>query len=326
MVHGDTLLRVCGACSTGGGVSAESNPVSVLASPATTAVLEKEAEKQVSAAMASAAAARVGASAWASAFSAARDLFRAALVSLCEQATGGLGPIEGEERHAFMVPLLTGAGAPGRSSKANSNAVVPWVAGQAKSEASIALEALRYSVHAATEGILLASERTARTVSPPAPTVTTTGSQTLPEPLPPVAPVVSQDTRGSQTDEEPNKGGRVARLHHVLVQTSRPDELEMEIASGAGGAGGAPAWEGNIDGRCCEIENGEGGPERRRNREDNERMAELERTVGALNEALQRAETEKGDLKLTLSVERQEARVPDTKYTFRGGRSWVTLI
>lgn len=326
VVQGDTLSRVRGACSGGGGDSAESHPVSVLAPPAITAVLEEEAEKQVSAAMASAAAARVGASAWASAFLAARDLFRAALVSLCEQATGGLGPAEGEGRHAFMVPLLTGVGAPESSSKANSSAVVPWVSGEAESEAAIALEALRYSVQSATDGILLATERTARMVSPPAPTVSTTGSQTLPEPPPPVAPVVPQDSRGSQTDEERNEGARVARLHNVSVQTSRPVGLEFESAFGAGGADGAPAWEGDMDGRCCEMENGDSDPERRRNREDKERMEELERSVGALNAALQRAETEKGDLKLTLSVERQEARMPDTKFTFRGGGGWVEIF
>jgi len=324
VVHGDTLSRVCGACAACGGDSTESNPVSVLVPPATPAVLEEEVEKQVTAAMASAAAARAGASAWASAFSAARDLFRAALVSLCEQATGGLGPAEGEG-HAFMVPLLAGVGAPGGSNKATSSAVVPWVPGEAKSEATMALEALRYSVQSATEGILLTAERTARTASPPAPTVTTTGSQTLPEPLPPVAPVVRQNTRGSQTDEEPKEGARVARLHHVSVQTSRPGGLDFGSASGAGAAGGAPAWEGDIDGRCCETENGDGDRERRRNREDKERMEGLERTVGALNEALQRAEAEKGDLELKLSMERQEVRVPDAKYIFSCG-SWVILI
>lgn len=311
VVLGDTLSRVCAPCSACGGDSAESNPVSVLASPAKTAVLEEEAEKRISAAMASAAAARAGASAWASAFSAARDVFQAALVSLCEQATGGLGAAGGEIQQTFMVPLLTGVGDPG-SSKANSSAVVPWVPGDAKSEAETALKALRDSVQSATEELLSAAERTARKVSPPPPpTVTTTGSQTLPEPPAPVAPMVSQSSRGSQTDEVPCGDARGARLHHISVQTGRSDGLDFGGSSGASGAGGAPAWEGDLDGRCCEAGNGGADVDGRRQREDKERMEKLERAVGALNEALQRAETEKGDLKLKLSAEREEVRLPD---------------
>lgn len=309
VVQNDALSRVCAACSACGVDSADSaaNGVSVVASPAVTAVLEKEAEEKISAAMASAAVAQVGATAWASAFSAARHLFHAALVSLCEQETGVFGA-EGEGRQAFVVPLLTGVEASG-SNEASSSAVVPWVPGEAKTEAETALEVLRDSIESAVEGIRLAAGRTARTVVPPPLTVTTASSQTSPEPPTAVATTVSQTTIGSQTDEGPIKGEvRGTRGHDVGVQTGRLGGRSRETVSGAGGAGGAPAWEGDIDGSCFEGDKGDGDRERQRKLNNDGRMEELERTTEALSEALQRAEAEKGNLeqKLTRRFEREK--------------------
>lgn len=298
VVHEDARSRACAACSTcmADSVDSTADGANLVSPPAVTAVLEEEADKRIAAAIASAAVAQVGATAWASAFSAATHLFHAALASLCDEATGGLGEDDG--RHACVVPLLTGMEASGNNT-ANSSAVVPWVPGEAKTDAATALQALRDNVQSAVEGVRLATGRAARKVVPPASNVTSTGSQTVLEPPTAVEPVVSRNTTGSQTDEEPKGDMRGARRHHVGVQAGgRPERWNAETFSGARGA---PAWEGDIDWRCLEGERGGGDEEPRIKQAGGRRTEELERTAGALSQALQRAQVEKEDLELTLT-------------------------
>lgn len=295
--HKDALSRVCDACSTCGvdSVDSAADATNLVSPPAVLAALGEEAEKRVAAATPSVAVAQVGATAWASAFSAATHLFHAALVSLCDKATGGLGEDDGLD--AFVAPLLTAVEASGRHS-ASSSAMVPWVPGEAKSDAATALQALRDNVQTAVEVIRLEARRGVRNIGPPAANVTTTGSQTVPESPAPVVPVVTRNTTGSQTDEDPKSDVRGARRHHVGVQAGgRPERWNVETVSSGGGA---PAWEGDIDWRCLEGAKVRGDGEPRRKQADG-RMEELERTAGALRKALQRAEAKKGDLELVLT-------------------------
>lgn len=295
VIHEGALSRACASCSTLGvdSVDSTTDAATLAPAPAPTAVKE-EADKRVAAAMASAALAQVGATAWASAFSAATQLFHAALVYLCDEATGGPG--EGDGRPAFEVSPLT-AMEVSASNKANSSAVVPWVPTEAKTDATTALQALRDSVQTAVEGVRQAVERTARKVAPPASKVTTTGSQTVPEPPAAVVPMVSKKATGSQTDEEPKSNVRGAWQQHVGVQA---------------GGGGAPAWEGNIDWRCSHGQKVDCDEESRPTQADG-RIEELERTAGALNQALQQAEDEKEDLEqmLTRRFEAEKVRALD---------------
>lgn len=307
MVHEHALSRACASCSTCGfdSVNSTTDVANLVSPPAATAALEEETEKRIAAATASAAVAQDGATAWASAFSAATQLFHAALVSLCNEATAG--PFEDDGRHAFEVPLLTGMEASG-SNKASSSAVVPWVPGEPKTDAAMALQTLRDNVQSAVEGIRLAAGRAAQKTVPPASNVTTTGSQTVPEPPAAVAPVVSQNTTGSQTDKELQGDALGARQHDVGVQAGgRPNRWNAEAFSGGGGA---PAWEGDIGWRCVEGGRTDGDGELRIQQAGG-RMKELERTAQALSQALQRAEVEKEGLQLMLTrrFEQEKVRV-----------------
>lgn len=299
VVQNDALPRVCVPSSACGVDSSDStaNGVGVVTSPAGTAVLEKEAAERISAAMTSAAVAQNGATAWASAFSGARQLFHAALVSLCEQVTGVLAA-ESEEQQAFVVPLLTGV----EPSEGSSNAVVPWVPGEAKTEAAIALEALRDSLESAVEGIRGAAGRTTRTAVTPQLTVTTVSSQTALEPPTTEVITVSWTTIGLQTDEGLIKdGAHETQRQDVGVQTAGLVGRSRRTVCGVSGASEAPAWEGDIDKQCFEGEDDDGDQDLRRKLKKNGRVEELERTTEALSEALQRAEAEKGDLEQSLA-------------------------
>lgn len=296
VVHQDAFSRACASCSTCGvdPVVSITDVANHVSTPTATTALEEEAEKRIAAALASAAVAQVRATAWASAFSAATQLFHAALVSLCDEATGGSGEDDG--RHAFGVPLLTGTKASG-SNMASNSAVVPWVPGEAKTDAATALQALRDNVQSAVEGIRLTAGHAARKMMPPASNVTTIGSQTVAEPPAAVVPVVSRNTKGSQADEEPKRNVLGARQHDAGVQAGgRPNRCNAETFSGGGGA---PAWEGDIDQRCLEGDRVDGDGEPRIKQADT-RVEELERTAGALSQALQRAEAEKKGLEQML--------------------------
>lgn len=308
VVQSDAVSRVCAACSACGADSTQStaNEVSVVASTAGTPVLEKDIEAQVLAAMASVAMANNRATAWASAFSAARQLCHAALISLCEQVNGVLG-VEGGGLQSFVVPLLTGAES--SNGKASSNAVVPWVLDEVKTEAATALDSLRDDLDSAVEGIRLAAEQTARTAPPPL-TVTTVSSQTASEPPIVVGTTESRTTIGSQTGEGPIKEEmRETRRRDVGVQTGRLGGRTRKNISGASGASEAPAWEGDINERCFDGENVNSGRERRRKLEHGGQMEELKRKTEALSEALQRAEAEKGNLEQTLARRYEREKV-----------------
>ena len=306
--HEEALSRACASCSTCGVGSVDPiiDVASIESPPAATAALEDETEKRIVAATASAAVAQVGATAWASAFSAASQLFHAALISLCHEAIGG--PSEDDGRQAFEVPLLSGMEAPG-SKEASSSAVVSWVPGEAEADAAMALQALRDSVQSAVEGVRLAAGRTAQKTVPPASSVATTGSQTVPEPPAAIIPVASQNTTESQTDKEPQWNAPGAKNHVGVQAGGRPSGWNAEPFSGGGGA---PAWEGHMDGRC--LEGGRvDGDGKLRIKQGNGRMEGLERTAEALSRALQRAEVEKEGLQLMLTrrFEQEKVRVLD---------------
>lgn len=315
VVQNNGLSRVCAASSACGVDSTDStaNGVGIVTPPTGTVVLEKETAERISAAMTSAAVAQNGATVWASAFSEARHLFHAALVSLCEKLTGVLGA-ESEEQQAFVVPLLTGVES--SEGTASSSAVVPWVPGEAKTEAAIALEALRNSLESAVEGIRRAAGRTARTAVPPPLTSSTASSQTALEPPTAEANTVSRTTIGLQTGEglikeEMNE----TRRRDVGVQTGRLGEQSRHTVCGARGASEAPAWEGDIDEQCFEGGDDD-DQDLRRKTENDGRVEELERTTEALSEALQRAEAEIGNLEESLARRFESEKVGTVDVSF----------
>eukprot|EP00752_Nemacystus_decipiens_P013478 g11937.t1 len=268
MDHEDALTRACTCCSTCGDESVGSitDVTNLVSHPAATDALEEETQKGIAAATASA----------------ATQMFHAALVSLCDEATGGPGEDDG--RHGFEVPLLAGLEVSG-SNDASSSAVVPWVPGEAKIDAAQAVQALRGTIQSAQKTV------------PPDSRVSATGSQTVPDPPAAVVPAVSRNTTGSQTDTEPERNALGARQHHVGVQTGGgPNRGNAETLSGGGGA---PAWEGDIDWRCLEGGRVDDDGEERVKQADG-RMAELERTADALSQALQRAKMEKEGQQLML--------------------------
>ncbi|CAM9470440.1 unnamed protein product [Ectocarpus fasciculatus] len=319
MVESDILKRVGAACSACGFDLAApgADGSSIVASPTVAVVLEDEAEKRVSAALASEAMAQMGATAWASAFSAARRLFHAALVSLCEQADCLVSAdAEGSGRQALVVSPLVGLTTALRNEA--SSAMVPWAPSEAKAEAVAAMKMLRDDVESSVERIRSAladhSERTAPLSL--ALTVGTVGSQTTAEPPTDSATAVSRTTTASQTtavaalpratlssqtDEVGIVELKVARRHDVGVQVRNLGGWRTESASGVGGRGGAPAWEGGMGGRCIEGETYEGDRLWRPKSEDHARMEELELKAGALGAALQRAEEEKNNLERSLT-------------------------
>lgn len=322
------LKRVGTACSACGVDLADpgADGSSIVASP--TVVLEDEAEKRVSAALASATTAQVGATAWASAFSAARRLFHAALVSLCDQADCLVSAdAEGNTRQALVVSPFVGLTAALRNEA--SSAMVPWAPSEAKAEAAAAIEVLRGDVESSVERIRSAladhSERTAPLSL--ALTVATVGSQTTAEPPTDSSTAVSRTTTGSQTtavaalpratlssqtDEVGIVELKVDQRHDVGVQAGNLGRWRTVAASCAGGRGGAPAWEGGMDTRCSEGETCDGNRLWRPKSEDDARMEELELKAGALSAALQRAEKEKSNLErsLTRRFKRDKVRVP----------------
>lgn len=327
MVESDILNRVGAACSACGVDLADSGAdgSSIVASPKVTVVLEDEAEKRVSAALASAAMAQVGATAWASAFSAARRLFHAALVSLCEQADCLFGAdAKGNGRQALVLSPLVGLTTALRNEA--SSAMVPWAPSEAEADAAAAMEVLRDDVESSVERIRSAlSDRTAPLSL--ALTMATVGSQTTAEPPTDCATAVSRTTTGSQTtaktalpratlgsqtDEVGIVELKVDQRHNVGVQAGNLGGWRTETAPGAGGRGGAPAWEGGMDSRCSEGETYDGDRLWRPKSEDHARMEELELKAGALSAALQRAEKEKINLErsLTRRFKREKVRVP----------------
>ncbi|CAN0513119.1 unnamed protein product [Ectocarpus sp. 12 AP-2014] len=124
---------------------------------------------------------------------------------------------------------------------------------------------------------------------------TTTGSQTTAKAALPRA------TLGSQIDEVCIVELKMDQRHNVGVQTGNLGGWRTETAPGAGGRGGAPAWEGGMDSRCCEGETYDGDRLWRPKSEDHARMDELELKAGALSAALQRAEKEKSSLERSLT-------------------------
>ncbi|CAM9111795.1 unnamed protein product [Ectocarpus sp. 12 AP-2014] len=330
MVESDILNRVGAACSACGVDLADSGAdgSSIVASPKVTVVLEDEAEKRVSAALASAAMAQVGATAWASAFSAARRLFHTALVSLCEQADCLFGAdAKGNGRQALVLSPSMGLTTALKNEA--SSAMVPWAPSEAEADAAAAMEVLRDDVESSVERIRSAladhSERTAPLSL--ALTMATVGSQTTAEPPTDSATPVSRTTTGSQTtakaalpratlgsqiDEVGIVGLKVDQRHNVGVQTGNLGGWRTETSPGAGGRGGAPAWEGGMDSRCCEGETYDGDRLWQPKSEDHARMDELELKAGALSAALQRAEKEKSSLErsLTRRFKREKVSVP----------------
>lgn len=299
------LVGLCAplACGGGGGcANPTTNESSVAAS--TSIVVEEEVERRMVPVLAAAAAAEGGAAAWARTFSSARHLIHETLVSLCEHTTTLLG-VEGDSKHA-LVEMLSGgleavsSNGPGAQ---ESKAVVPWVPGEAKTEASTALEALRDGVESAVDGIRSALAGHATRMVPPAAAASaavqhaTTASQTEKE------REAVQLREGVEFGEE-----RCAPQCTGGVWVIEPDERSAERAAGAGRADPAPAWEGGRSGRGSFGRESDGDRERRRQLADV--VEELRRKSDVLSEALQRAETEKEDLKrsLTQRFERQQVK------------------
>ncbi|CBJ32564.1 FkbM family methyltransferase [Ectocarpus siliculosus] len=319
VVESNILNKVGAACPACGVDLADSGAdgSSIVASPKVTVVLEDEAERRVSAALASAAVAQVGATAWASAFSAARRLFHTALVSLCEQADCLFGAdAKGNGRQALVLSPLVGLTTALRNEA--SSAMVPWAPSEAEADAAAAMEVLRDDVESSMERFRSAlADHLVRT-APLSLTLTmaTVGSQTTAEPPTDSTTAVSRTTTGSlttakatlpratsgsQTDEVGIVELKVDQRHNVGVQAGNLGGWRTETAPGAGGRGGAPAWEGGMDSRCSEGEKYDGDRSWRPKSEDHARMEELELKAGALSAALQRAEKEKSNLERSLT-------------------------
>lgn len=303
------LVSLCAPLACGGGGGGGANPTTNESSvPASTSIaVEEEVERRMVPVLAAAAAAAAegGAAAWASAFSSARHLIHETLVSLCEHTTTLLG-VEGDGKHA-LVEMLSGgleaASSKGPGAQESKAVVVPWVPGEAKTEASTALEALRDGVESAVDGIRSALAGHAMRMVPPAAAASaavqhaTTASQTEKE------REAVQLREGVEFGEEfcsPQCTGG--------VRVVEPDERSAERAAGACRADAAPAWEGGRSGRGSFGRESDGDRERRRQLADV--VEELRRKSDALSEALQRAETEKEDLKrsLTQRFERQQVK------------------
>lgn len=267
---------------------------------ASVTTVEEEADRRIAAAVAQVATAEARATAWAHAFSSATQLIHAALVSLCEDATGVWGA-DGDGYHVLGLPILERvetAGENGMSAQ-TSSAVVPWVPGKLKAEATTAVVVLRDSVESAVGGVRLALARHAARTAPPASTVA----------------AVSLTTTGSQTEEEAKKEkGQEGEAVNIKRCAGRQRTVGVQVddvggrctegvfgAGGSGGAGGAPAWEGGKVRRCSEGHNRDDNRQRQWQREDTALVGELRRKLTALSEALQRAEVEKRDLVWSLT-------------------------
>ena len=267
-------------------------------------VVEEEVERRMAAVLATAAAAEGRVAAWTRAFSSARQLIHKALLSLCEHTTIQLGA-QSDSKHALIEMLSKGLEAASSNGPGaqESNAVVPWVPGESKSDASTALEVLRDGVDSAIDGIRSALAGHATRIVPPVAAAST---------------AVQHATTASQTEKEMEvaelregvKFGRevFTRQCTVGVQVGNPDERSVERAVGVGGADAAPAWEGVRIGRCSFGRKSDG--ERRRQLAGDAMVEELRRKSDVLSEALQRAETEKEDLKrsLTQRFEREQVK------------------
>ncbi|CAM9167287.1 unnamed protein product [Scytosiphon promiscuus] len=316
-VRNDTSATVSTACSAGGADTADSTAdrSSVVPSRTACAVSDDEEEKRISAPSASIAA--VQAEAWASAFSTARQIFNAALVSLCEQACGVLAA-QGDEGKRHSVLPVTGAKV-SQNQEANS-AVVPWIPGEAKMDAGTAVEVLRDSINSAVEYIRVALAQRALSARRPLDDVTGDWQITLGSSSnafsrveggsqPAFAAAVTRATMGSQTEGKDAGGVERAPLVDVGVQAgSLGPEIAEAAPPGLGGSGGAPAWEGNVDAQRLEGQEGDSHRERQRKLEQ-ARINELEHRVWALSNALQRADAEKVGLErsLTRRFEREQA-------------------
>lgn len=310
VVENDTSTRGCASCSACRVDTADSAEKggSVASRTAYTA-LDDQAEKRISAAPTSVAVPQAEAQAWSSAFSSARQMFHATLVSLCEQACGVLGG-QGDRRQGHTASPLTGVKV--SESQEASSAVVPWVPGESNTEAGMAVELLRDSIDSAVEYIRMRLAERASEVQPPvqvvsrgcqtAPGSSSGASETKGGPQPAVAAAVPRATTGSQTDGKETGELQRAQRRDAGVQAGVRDSGSAEgVLPALGGLGGAPAWEGDIDARRVEGEKGDCDRERQRKLDDDARMHELERKVGALSNALQRVETEKYRLEKTLT-------------------------
>lgn len=297
-------LRAPLACK-GGCANSATNESSVAAS--TAAVVEEEVERRMVPVLAAAATAEGGAATWANAFFSARQLIHTALLSLFEHTTTLLGA-EGGSKHALVEILskrLEGAGSNSPGAQ-ESNAVVPWVPGETNTEASTALEVLQDGVKSTIEGIRSALAGHATRTVPQATAVST---------------AVQHATTASQTEKEREivelqKGvdfGQEVCTRRCTggVEIGEPDERSSERSVGAGGADAAPAWEGGRSGWGSFGRKSDGDRERRRQLPNDAMVEELKQKSDVLSEALQRAETEKEDLKrsLTQRFERQQVRV-----------------
>lgn len=303
------LVTVSAPLICGGGC-ANSTTNEVAAS--TALAVEKEVGRRMAAVLAAAAAAESGLAAWARAFSSARQLIHEALLSLCEHTTILLGA-EGDSKHTLVDMLSKGLDAASSNdpSAQESNAVVPWVPSESKTEASTALEVLRDGVESAVDGIRSALAGHAARMAPTAAAAPTEIQH---------ATTASQTEKESQVVVEVREGVEFGqalcpRQCTVGVQVGELDKRGAKRAVGGGGGeeDAAPAWEG---GRSARSSSGRGGGaddrERRRKQQlaDDAMVEELRRKAGALSEALQRAETEKEDLErsLTQRFEREQVK------------------
>lgn len=300
------LVSLCAplACE-GGCANSATNESSVAAS--TAALVEEEVERRMVPALAAAAAAKRGAATWAKTFFSARQLILAALLSLFEHTTTLLDA-EGNSKHALVEMLskrLEAAGSLDPDAQ-ESNAMVPWAPGETNTEASTALEVLREGVKSTIEGIRSAlAEHATRTVPQATAASTAVQHATTASPTEKEGEIVELQ-KGVESGQEV-----CTRRCTVEVEVGEPDERSSERSVGAGGADAAPAWEGGRSGRASFRRESDGDRERRRQLPDDAMVEEFRRKSDVLSEALQRAETEKEDLKrsLTQRFERQQVRV-----------------
>lgn len=245
-------LCLCGApltCGSDDCANSTNNKSSLATAPASVLV-EEEVKRRMACVLAATAAAEGGVAAWAGAFSSARRLIHETLISLCKYTTNLLGA-EGDSKpgakvgseHTLMGMLsnrLESAAGGNNPGGQESSAVVPWVPGNSKTEASAALEVLRDGVESVTDGIRLALVNHAARLVPPAAAAAA------------VSRVIQHASTASQTEkereavEERGEGGGVdfgrdmycsAQQRSVGVQVSAPGEpaeRSAEIAVGFG--------------------------------------------------------------------------------------------